>query len=225
MLRRIGYSNVQFRENSELTQLEAENDRPDLIIANASKGNSRAGQTFAEAYASRQIPVILLGEDRGGDNVPPESSPLPIAYLKRPFGPSCLRAAIERSLLHRGQPDYIGYIIQRWQQQQLIKECIFVRQEGILVKIRVRSIDRVEADGNYSYIHLAQKTYTVKTSLKSIRQALFPGPFLQINRGCVINFNTIKTVAFSESYISTTSGNYPVGNAYRKEVESWLNRP
>ncbi len=109
---------------------------------------------------------------------------------------------------------------------QAVEEHLFVRHNGALVKLAIKDITHITADGNYCYIMLSEgRKYAVKNSLKAFKEHLVNQAFLQSSRGQLVNFTHVDEVNFAQASLLLYGGvSLPIGNAYRKEVESWINK-
>ncbi|PHI18925.1 hypothetical protein CEQ90_15475 [Lewinellaceae bacterium SD302] len=224
MLREMGYQNYALFADIESTEAAFAENRPDLVILDIFLGGQPVGLELAASLKERQVPVVFITSSKDRSVYEKAALSLPDAYLVKPFDTLSLQAAIERSFIQRGNPVFIGHVINQWHKQQMIKEYLFVRKNSALVKLCINEINLIEADGNYCYLHYEGKKYAVKSSLRSIKELLLDGPFLQVNRSRIINFKSISEIAFADAIIKTTQGSYTIGNAYRKEIESWINR-
>ena len=108
----------------------------------------------------------------------------------------------------------------------VVSDHLFVRHNGTFVNLSIAEITHISADGNYCYVHLSEnRKYAVKNSLKAFKEHLSEQAFLQASRGQLINFTHIREVNFARAHILISDGlTLPIGNAYRKEVEQWINR-
>lgn len=224
MLREMGYESIAKATTLLAAQQALKRQRPDLVISDIFLSNEKEGIIFARELLLIQIPVILITSSQEQATYNEARAALPAAYLVKPFDRLSLQAAIERTFVQQGNPVFLSQILQKWHRTQFIKDHIFVRKSGALVKLTVEHIDHVEADGNYCYLFERGKKFAVKSSLKAIKSLLSGGPFLQVNRSTLINFNQIREVNFSDNLVVMNDGETVIGNTYRKEIEGWMNR-
>lgn len=224
MLKEMGYTEPFLASDKETAESIVTAERPDLVIADIFLTNEQDGVELAKDLLLKQIPVILITSSREEGVYSQAQAALPVAYLVKPFDRFSLQSAIERTFIQRGNPVYIGQIIQQWHKQKLIKDHLFIRHNSILIKVDVKSIDYVTADGNYCYLFAGQRKFAVKSSLKALRELLTDEPFLQVNRSTLVNFYRIQEVNFSENTIKIIDKDLKIGNTYREEISSWMNR-
>jgi len=224
MLKQMGYEAVVTVRSLSAAQQQVKQRRPDLVISDIFMPDEQDGITFARELLTDQIPVILITSSKDQRVYENARATLPVAYLVKPFDQLSLQAAIERTFIQRGHPVFITQILQKWHQQRLVREHIFVRRSSALIKIAVKDIDYVEADGNYCYLYESQKKFAVKSSLKAIKSLLASGPFLQVNRSNLVNFHRIREISFSDGVVRLGDRELTIGNAYRAEIDAWMNR-
>ena len=101
------------------------------------------------------------------------------------------------------------------------KEYIFVRSNSILTRIKLNDIIYIQASGDYVNIIIANNTYTVHSTLKSIEEKLPPHKFYRLNRSYLVGMDHIDNVEDNIAY----SGNHslPIGEQYKKELLRKLN--
>lgn len=224
MLREMEYQHISLFTDIPTAQAAIAQKQPDLVILNVFFDDKPTGLQLATKLKEQQIPVILVTSSNDRAVYDQAALNLPDAYLVRPFESLNLQSAIERTFIQRSNPVFLDQIVKKWHKQQLIKDYLFVRKNTSLVKLRIKEIEFIEADGNYCYLHHNDKRYAVRSSLRSLKELLFNSPFLQINRSSVLNFHKVTEVIFAESVIKTDKRSYTIGNAYRKEIEGWMNR-
>lgn len=69
-----------------------------------------------------------------------------------------------------------------------------VRREGSVLFVDTRTIDWVEAAGNYARVHASGQVYEVRETLNHIKQRLNPEQFVRIHRSTIVNVNSIREI-------------------------------
>lgn len=224
MLKEMGYVEMRFAADKHTAESFIRADRPDLVISDIFLSTEQEGVDLAKDLLLKQIPVILITSSKDEDVYAQAQAALPVAYLVKPFDRLSLQSAIERTLIQVGNQVFLGHIIQQWHKQKVIKDHVFVRHNSILIKVHIKEIDQVTADGNYCYLFVDQRKFAVKSSLKALKELLREQPFLQVNRSTIVNFHRIQEVNFSESSLKITDKEIQIGSTYRAEIKNWMNR-
>lgn len=105
----------------------------------------------------------------------------------------------------------------------IVPQSFFVRVQNHLQKILVDEIRWIHADGNYCYIHLDQKRFALKTSLKRLMEKLPVGHFVRIHKSYVVRLKNVEKidVQTNELFIGTTT--LPIGRTFRPELMDQIN--
>ena len=84
-----------------------------------------------------------------------------------------------------------------------IKDYIFVRCDSAFIKIRLKDILCIKAEGDYVHVYTADKNeaHTLHCTLKSIEERLPASKFYRINRFCLIALDHIDKVEKDRAYI------------------------
>jgi two-component system LytT family response regulator len=105
-------------------------------------------------------------------------------YLTRPLARPRLRETLERArrrahteAVRAGRP-----------------RRFFVQREGRLIPIQPDEISRVEACGDYVYIHCSGQAHLVHLNLRQMRTRLRPDQFLQIHRSHIVNLDHVQAL-------------------------------
>lgn len=108
-------------------------------------------------------------------------------YLLKPFGRERLQAAVDR--VHELAGGSRGPARQ-----------LFARERGRIVPIPVRTIVRMEADGDYVHVHAAGGTHLITATLSELHARLDPERFLRVHRSHVVNLDAVEELEpFSSS--------------------------
>ncbi len=73
-------------------------------------------------------------------------------------------------------------------------EFVFIRDAGVIKRIKLDDINYLEAQGDYVKIYMEDKTYAVHSSLKSIEDKLPDKSFVRVHRSFIVNIGKIDTV-------------------------------
>ena len=92
-------------------------------------------------------------------------------------------------------------------------DFVFIRDAGVIRRIRLDEINYLEAQGDYVKIYQNEKTYAVHSSLKSIEEKLPAKIFIRVHRSFIVNISRVDTV---EGNTLIMHKNFvPVSDAYK----------
>lgn len=223
ILSEMGYEVLPVIDSAKKAKYRSDSN-VDLLIADIFYDGRPIGLEIVEEWQGNGVPVILMTSSKNEAVYKASKISFPSGYLIKPIEKLSLQSTIERVLVQSDQIGAVNKVLAEWTKEQMLRQFLFVRHKKSLVKLTVEDISYVEADGNYCYIHEKGRRYAVKNSLRNFKDQLSPMGFLQINRGNLINFRMIDTVSFSKSEIIMGGIVLPIGDAYRNEVNEWLNR-
>jgi len=92
-------------------------------------------------------------------------------------------------------------------------DFVFIRDSGVIRRIKVLDINHLEAQGSYVMIYTDEKNYSIHSSLKSIEDKLPGHVFIRVHRSFIINVGKIDTVEGNTLIIHHHF--VPVSDAYR----------
>jgi two-component system LytT family response regulator len=121
-------------------------------------------------------------------------------YLLKPFSYERFNAAIERVAArcrsNESEPSVGERIANTLGVRYL--EQFFVRHLGMTLPIRVEDIVRLEADDDYTAVHLAGKRYLVHIAIRDMEMRLNPKYFLRVHRSSIVNLLHVRSASQSE---------------------------
>lgn len=134
-------------------------------------------------------------------------------YLIKPVTPSRFLQAIERA-------KEVQQATSR-EVHDTDNEFVFIRDSGILKRIRLDDILYLEAMGDYVKLHTSQKFHAVHSTLKAIEERLPETKFMRVHRSYIVALDKIEAIQDGAIVISKNS--VPVADAYRAALNSRLN--
>lgn len=100
-------------------------------------------------------------------------------------------------------------------------EFVFIRDNGVLKKIKVDEILYLEAMGDYVKLHTVQKYHAIHTTLKAVEEKLPAAKFMRVHRSYIISLDKIESI--EDGTIVMGKHAVPVADAYRSALNSRLN--
>lgn len=103
-----------------------------------------------------------------------------------------------------------------------VTDGFFVKQDDMMIKIHYSEIMWIEAGGNYSHIHLKDKSFiTVVHNLGRVFEMLPKRYFTRINKSEIVNLYDVGKICGNLIYIGNKS--FAVASNYREYVFSCFN--
>lgn len=117
-----------------------------------------------------------------------------VDYLLKPFDPPRFRLALDRVRARSGSEEAGARI------RQLLADVVPRRPaEHLLVDegerssfVAVSELDRIEAAGNYVYLHRGGRTHLVRTTLAALERRLDPDRFVRVHRSHIVNVERVR---------------------------------
>jgi DNA-binding LytR/AlgR family response regulator len=104
----------------------------------------------------------------------------------------------------------------------LIKDAIFVRYEGNLVKVRYDDILWLKGDGNYTTLVARNSVFSVRNILKDFENALPQDRFMRIHKSYIVQVSEINAINAREIKVATDL--VPVGRTYYHDLVNGIQK-
>ena len=101
---------------------------------------------------------------------------------------------------------------------------LFLREGTNYLKIPLKDIHYIQADGNYAYIQTTEKRFAIKRSLAAIAEELETGDFVRASRGLLVNFAQVTRVSFADGIIELEDQQLKMGKAYHSDIKERMPR-
>jgi DNA-binding LytR/AlgR family response regulator len=225
-LKKLGYS-VPSIENSGEDAIDAAGQhRPDLILMDIMLKGEISGIEAAEQIRNRyQIPVIFLTAYADESTLSKAKVTEPYGYIIKPFKEIDLHTSIEMALYKHGKEQEVRKERDLYSSIVLDKsvdDCIFVKSNSRLVKVKTKEIYFVEALKDYVIIHGKDAKYTVHSTMKDMLSKLSANEFLRVHRSFIVRVDKITAIEQSNLVMEDDKKQVPVGGSYRDELLSRL---
>lgn len=104
----------------------------------------------------------------------------------------------------------------------LIKDALFVRNKGNLVKVRFTDIMWMKGDGNYTTLVTRNSVYSLRNILKEFESVLPEMDFIRIHKSYIIRLDEIVTINPREVLVGKDK--VPVGRTYYQNLLNGINK-
>lgn len=98
----------------------------------------------------------------------------------------------------------------------LIKDAIFVRSKGSLVKVKFEDIFWMKGDGNYTTLVTRTSVYSLRNILKDFETVLPQNDFMRIHKSYIVRLEEILSINPRE--ITVGKDVVPVGRTYYQNL-------
>lgn len=102
--------------------------------------------------------------------------------------------------------DQIGF------EKLLIRDAVFLRQDGNLMKVKYDDILWLKGDGNYTTVVTRKSVFSVRNILKDFESVLPLDRFMRIHKSYIIQIAEIETINTKEVKVGIDL--VPVGRTY-----------
>jgi two-component system, LytTR family, response regulator len=146
-----------------------------------------------------------------------------VDYLLKPFGKERLSRALERLVPAGGGGGAAGRareVLEAPREVPITR--IIVRDRGRLVPVSVKDIVRLEANDDYTSVHVKGRVYLVYLALQDFERMLDPAKYLRVHRSHVVSLDHVAQFTPSDGgrfELEMTDGTrLPVSRAYAKSL-------
>lgn len=131
-----------------------------------------------------------------------------VDYLVKPVVMPRLLQAVERArdILARKDSEI----------KSVEQDYLFIRDNGVLKKIKLEEMLYVEAMGDYIKIFTQGKAFIVHTTLKAFEESAGPGRFMRVHRSYIVALDKIESIENGVLNIMNTP--IPVAESYRSQL-------
>lgn len=225
-LKKLGYTVPSVENTGEDAIDAAGQHRPDLILMDIMLKGDISGIEAAEQIKNRyQIPVIFLTAYADESTLSKAKVTEPYGYIIKPFKEIDLHTSIEMALYKHGKEQEVKKERDLYSSIVLdksVEDCIFVKSNSRLVKVKTKEIYFVEALKDYVIIHTKEAKYTVHSTMKDMLAKLTSSEFLRVHRSYIVRVDKIVAIEQNNLVIEDDKKIIPVGGSYRDELHSRL---
>jgi len=225
-LKKLGYTVPSVENKGEDAIDAAGTHKPDLILMDIMLKGEISGIEAAEQIKNRyKIPIIFLTAYADESTLSKAKVTEPYGYIIKPFKEIDLHTSIEMALYKHAKEREVVKERDLYSSIVLDKsadDCIFVKSNSRLVKVKTQDIYFVEALKDYVIIRTTEGKYTVHSTMKDIMTKLRSSKFLRVHRSYIVQVDKIVAIEQSNIIIEDDKKVIPIGGSYRDELLSRL---
>lgn len=220
ILEGFGYCVVAVANNAEKAIQFFDKHTPDIVIMDIMLNDVMDGVQVAELIKKkREVAIIFLTSHVDKLTVERAKIVKPQAYISKPFNEKSIYAAIEIAMTNfiSSQKPTVSAV----PSSQVAKDSFFVRDRGMLRKVKFDDIIWLEADGNYTLLHIKDQKLALRTTLKEVEQQLPAELFIRIHKSFLINISKVTAVGGQKVQLEQVE--LPVGRAFMAGLMDKIN--
>jgi DNA-binding LytR/AlgR family response regulator len=188
----------------------------DVHLRGTTDGIALAGQLLAH----RPIPIIFLTSHADRHTFERAQHLGPAAYLTKPVELEALSRALALAVhnftAQRTAPEVAAAAVPP--PAGTLPDALFVKENGLLEKIRLSNVQSVMAEDKLCCLTLAERTVHVRMALRELVQYLPPEQFVQIQRSYYVNIEHIERLDPVRHLVQVGKQLLPVSRLYQEEL-------
>lgn len=202
ILEELGYEVCGIAISSREALALIEEKAPDLALLDIQlKGGKDGIELAAEINANFHLPFIMLTSHADIQTINRVKDVNPYGYLVKPFNEKEIFAGIELAMSNFSKDRPIKKE-EDSMQDFILSDSLFIRTNGMLVKIKLQNIIYLEADANYTQVFTKDKKFVIRATLKDLEGKLDKNRFVRIHKSFLINLGEIESIQAESVYIS-----------------------
>lgn len=180
------------------------------------RGTTDGIELASQLLAHRPIPIIFLTSLTDPETFERAQAVGPAAYLTKPVELDALRRALALAVhnfaAHQASTPPPAPL------PAPIPDALFVKENGLLEKIRLSSVLSVAAENKLCCLTLAERAVHVRMPLRELVHYLPPDKFVQIQRSYYVNVEHIERVDPVRQLVQVGQQILPVSRLYQEEL-------
>jgi len=224
MLLGLGYETVGPAATAQVALALYRTEPIDLVLLDIGlRGPVNGLQLAGQLLAHSPVPLIFLTSFDDEETFRLAQAVGPAAYLTKPAQPDTLHRAIAlavKNFAAHAWPVLPAPVAPA--PGAMASESVFVKENGLLEKIRLNDIFSIVADNKTCSLLLAERSIQVRLSLRELAQLLPAERFVQIQRSYFVNAEHIERLDPTRLLVQVGKQLLPVGRLYLPELISRL---
>ncbi|GAA4351179.1 hypothetical protein GCM10023185_09640 [Hymenobacter saemangeumensis] len=221
-LEALGYTVLGPAPDADTALALCQETWPDVAVLDITLAGSRSGIDLArELQARRPLPLVFLTALSGAEAFSLARAVGPAAYLVKPAPADALQRALELAVANsstgHAEPDEEHSVFNA-ASAILLPDALFVKEDGLLVKVRLADICSIEAADKQCLLNLTGRVLSVRQPLRELTSRLPGSDFVQIHRRYVVNAACIERLDTVRNLVQVGEQVLPLGQTYREHL-------
>lgn len=214
LLEDLGYVVTGIFNNAKNALEEIVKNPPDLALLDIQLTSEETGIWLADQINKEaNLPYVFLTSFDDQETIVKATETSPFGYLIKPVEKQDLFAAIQVAM--KKYSDLIS-VEENDQDEIILKNALFVRDEYLLVKIEFDDISFVKPNGNYLEIYTSNKKYMIKGTMSTFSKFLPKKRFFQTHRSYILNVSKVE--ALGSNYVKIGEIRIPITPQKKEEL-------
>ncbi|GAB2621685.1 LytR/AlgR family response regulator transcription factor [Belliella aquatica] len=174
---------------------------PDLALLDIQiKGGKDGIELAAEINENYHLPFIIVSSYSDRQTLNRAKEVHPFGYLVKPYNEKDILAAIEMAMANYAKEQ--AKKSEDKSEEFVLKDSLFIRTNGMLVKLKLADIIYFEADANYTHVFTKDKKFVIRSILKELEAKLDPNRFVRVHKSYLINLEEIEGIQAEAVHIA-----------------------
>lgn len=201
-------------DEAEEALLKIGETNPDLAILDINLKSTNDGVWLAtQLRANFNLPIVFLTAYSDSNTLKRVMETKPNGFLSKPFKQVDIFSAINIALQNFSE----GKVTSQKQEKATEPEnaeldFLYVKEKKLLVKVSFHDIIYLKSDSNYVEIHVANRTFILRSKLVDVLSTLPSSNFVQVHQRYVIEINRIS--AFGNGFVMIDDEKIPVSKKF-----------
>lgn len=174
---------------------------PDLALLDIQIKGGRDGiELAADINENFHLPFIIVSSYSDMQTLNRAKEVHPFGYLVKPYNEKDILAAIEMAMANFAKQQ--AKKTEDKSEEFVLKDSLFIRTNGMLVKLKLADIIYFEADANYTHVFTKDKKFVIRSILKELEGKLDANRFVRVHKSYLINLEEIEGIQAEAVHIA-----------------------
>lgn len=199
-LEELGYEVIGIASSHKEAMALIKECNPDIALIDIIiEGDKDGIEVAADIKKNKNIPIIFITSHADKQTVERVKLVKPDGYLVKPFNSKDLYTAIEIAFFNHVNKEKSGKGEEN--NSFALKDCIFIKKDYLLVKIKFNELKFVKAEGNYVEVYCENKKLLTRSTLKDFLTKLPRDKFIQVHKSFAVNIEFIDAIEYNNLLI------------------------
>ncbi|WP_460504129.1 LytR/AlgR family response regulator transcription factor, partial [Hymenobacter agri] len=171
-----------------------------------------------QLLAHQPLPLIFLTSRTDGETFGRAEQLGAAAYLTKPATLDALQRALALALRNFAARYPAADTFWQAPSGEALPDSLFIKENGMLEKIRLSEVQWVTADDKHCRLVLAHRTVQVRMPLRELVRHLPASSFVQIQRSYYVNLNHIERLDTGRHLVQVGEHILPVSRTLQEEL-------
>jgi two-component system, LytTR family, response regulator LytT len=220
-LESLGYDVIGVACDSREAENLIQSGPPDIVLLDIMVRGEADGLYLGGLLRNRyHIPFIFLTSYADKVTIGQAKLLKPDGYLVKPFTDKDLFTSIEIAFFKTTTSGSDMNANTQEPANTVLKDCIFIKKDYMLVKVRFEDLRWIKSEGNYLELYCVDKKYLTRSTLKDFMDKLPKEIFVQVHKSYAVNLHCINAIEHTSVVID--GQRIPVGRLFTDHLKRLL---